>query len=84
MLVFSDNVDSQYVWQLAQTLRDSSGGQFSAVDTHGVSTRAAFPAAQWYAAGYRAIFVYTNTYPLDTTAVGDSPGGVHRTGRRRG
>jgi hypothetical protein len=72
MLAFSDNVDSQYVWQLAQTLRDSSGGEFTAVDTYGFSTRASFPAAQWYAAGYRAIFVYTNTWPLDTTLMGDS------------
>jgi len=72
MLAFSDNVDTQYVWQLAQTLRDSSSGEFSAVDTYGFSTRAAFPAAQWYAAGYRAIFVYTNTYPLDSVQVGDS------------
>jgi len=72
MLAFSDNTNGQYVFQLAGTLRDSSGGEFSAVDTYGFSTRASFPAAQWYLDGYRSIFVYTNTYPLDTTAMGDS------------
>jgi hypothetical protein len=72
MLVESDDADSQYVWQLATLLRDSSNGQFSVVDTYSIQSNAAFPAAQWYSDGYRAIFAYTNFPPADSILVGDS------------
>ena len=72
ILAFSDLNTPQYAAQLAQTLGDSSGGEFLSVDTFNVYANAAFPAAATYAAGYRAIMIYTNNPPMDTIQIGDS------------
>jgi len=72
ILAFSDINTPQYAAQLAQTLGDSSGGEFLSVDTFNVYANAAFPAAATYAAGYRAIMIYTNNAPMDTIQIGDS------------
>jgi hypothetical protein len=69
---YSDDVAS-----LAQMLADSSGGKFAAVDTYyigngGGGGHATFPATYWYGLGYRAILAFTDAWPEDPVALGDS------------
>jgi hypothetical protein len=61
------------IMNFTQTLRDSSDGAFSAVDTYSIRARA-FPASGLYSAGYRAILIYTNSSIPHALALGDSLG----------
>jgi hypothetical protein len=67
---YTDDVAS-----LAQMLTDSSGGKFAAVDTYyigNVDGHATFPATDWYDRGYRVILAFTDAWPEDPVALGDS------------
>jgi hypothetical protein len=64
---------SSYMQALANRLRDSSGGAFSAVDYYDLAGNATFPATQWYNAGYRALLIYSgDPYMNNGVAAGDS------------